>query len=350
MYKILAINPGSTSTKIALYEDEKEIFSTNIEHDVIEIGKYEKIADQLSMRKDIIEKILKEEGFIIEEIDCFVGRGGLLPPIHSGAYEVDEKLLRVLEGGDIPEHASNLGGILAHELAKGRPSYIYDAVSVDEMIDIAKFSGSTLVKRKSFSHILNSRAMAIKLATEKGKNYEDLNFIVAHLGGGISSGAHEKGRLVDIISDDEGPFSPERAGRVPCLDLAKVCFSGKYSYNEIRKRLRGKGGLIDYLGTSDAREVEQMINDGDENAKLIYEAMAYQIAKGIGELATVLKGNVDYIILTGGIAHSKMLTSWIIERVNFIGECHVMAGEKELESLAYGALRVMLGKERANKF
>lgn len=349
MYTIVAINPGSTSTKIALYQDKREVFSANIEHSTVELNKYKKITDQFQMRKELIKEVLYEENYFVEDIDCFVGRGGLLPPIKSGAYEVDKKLLDLLKGDTIPEHASNLGGILAYELANGKPSFIYDAVSVDEMIDIARISGSSLIKRKSFSHILNSRAMAIKLATEKGKKYEDLNFIVTHLGGGISSGAHQKGRLIDIISDDEGPFSPERAGRVPCLDLAKVCFNGEFTYNEIRKKLRGKGGLVDYLGTSDAREVEELIKNGDENAKIIYEAMAYQIGKGIGELATVLKGEVDYIILTGGIAHSKMLTNWILERVSFLGECHVLPGEKELESLAFGALRVMEGEEKARK-
>ncbi len=351
-FKILAINPGSTSTKIALYEDEKELLVNTLDHPVEEIEKYEKIVDQFEMRKNIVLSFLKDSGYEPDMLDAVVGRGGMLPPVKAGAYRVNDLMVDRLKNRPLIEHASNLGAIIAYEIANliDKPAFIYDSVKVDELNPIARISGMPAIPRVSTSHVLNSRAMAIKAARKYNRKLEEMNFVVAHMGGGISLSVYEKGRLTDIISDDEGPFSPERSGRVHCRELINLCFSGKYDKKEVVKMLSGNGGLKGYLGTVDAREVQKMIEDGNEEAGLIYEAMAYQIAKGIGELATVVKGRVDAIILTGGIAYSKMITDWISERVEFIAPVEIMAGENEMESLALGALRVLRKQEDARDY
>lgn len=351
-YKILAINPGSTSTKIALYEDEREIINKTLEHPVETLDKYENIVDQFQMRKEVVLNFLKENNYDINMLDAVVGRGGMLPPVKSGAYKVNELMVDRLKNRPIQEHASNLGALIAYEIASliGKPAYIYDSVKVDELKPIARISGMPELPRASTSHVLNSRAMAIKVAGKYNKKYTDMNFVIAHMGGGVSLSVYEKGRLVDMIPDDEGPFSPERSGRVQCKALVNLCFSGKYDKKTVLKMLSGNGGLKAYLGTTDVREVEKMINEGNEYAKLVYEAMAYQIAKGIGELATVVEGKVDAIILTGGIAYSKMMTELIKKRVEFIAPVEIMPGENEMESLALGALRVLRGEETAHEY
>ncbi len=351
-YKILAINPGSTSTKVALYENEKEIFTNTINHSVEEISKFENVEDQLQMRKNLVMSYLKENKFDVKELSAVVARGGMLPPVKSGAYKINELMLDRVENRPVMEHASNLAAPIAYDIAKeaGVPSFIYDCVMTDELTDVARISGTPVLSRTSASHVLNTRAMAIKAAKKLGKKYEDLNIIVAHLGGGVSINLHHGGQIVDLVSDDEGPFSPERAGRVPCRELVNLCYSGKYDKKTMHRILRGNGGLKAYLNTVDAREVEKMIADGNKEAKLIYEAMAYQVSKAIGELATVVEGNVDLIILTGGIAYSKMLTSWIEKRVSFIGKVEIMPGENEMEALAYGGLRVLRGEEKAREY
>ncbi|MEL7646523.1 MAG: butyrate kinase [Sedimentibacter sp.] len=351
-YKILAINPGSTSTKIALYEDEKEIFTYTINHPVEVIEKFENVEDQLQMRRDYVMKYLKEHGYDITDLSAVVARGGMLPPVKSGAYIINDLMIDRVENRPVMEHASNLAAPIAYGIAKaaGIPSYIYDSVMTDELTDIARISGMPDLPRTSSSHVLNTRAMAIKAAKKLGRKYEDVNIIVAHLGGGISINIHSNGHIIDLVSDDEGPFSPERAGRVPCRELINLCYSGKFDKKTMQRKLRGNGGLKAYLNTVDAREVEKMIADGNQEAKTIYEAMAYQVAKGIGELATVVEGRVDLIILTGGIAHSKLLTSWIEKRVAFIGPVEILAGENEMEALAYGALRVLRGEESAREY
>ncbi len=351
-FKILAINPGSTSTKIALYEDEKELLVNTLDHPIEEIEKYEKIVDQFEMRKNIVLSFLKDSGYEPDMLDAVVGRGGMLPPVKAGAYRVNDLMVDRLKNRPLIEHASNLGAIIAYEIANliDKPAFIYDSVKVDELNPIARISGMPAIPRVSTSHVLNSRAMAIKAARKYNRKLEEMNFVVAHMGGGISLSVYEKGRLTDIISDDEGPFSPERSGRVHCRELINLCFSGKYDKKEVVKMLSGNGGLKGYLGTVDAREVQKMIEDRNEEAGLIYEAMAYQIAKGIGELATVVKGRVDAIILTGGIAYSKMITDWISERVEFIAPVEIMAGENEMESLALGALRVLRKQEAARDY
>jgi butyrate kinase len=352
MYKILAINPGSTSTKISLYENEKEVFVETLRHSVEELSAFNSIPDQREFRKNKVLEFLKKNNFNIEEISAVVGRGGGLPPVKSGAYKVNEEMFDLLTNRPLIEHASNLGGIIAYEIADDIKvdAYIYDSVAVDEMEPIAKVTGFPEVQRKSIMHALNMRACAIKAAKNLNKKYEECNFVIAHLGGGITMSVHKGGKMIDIISDDEGPFSPERSGRVPGLSMIDVCFSGEFSKTDMKRRVRGNGGLKAHLNTVDAIEVEKMIEAGDEKAKLLYEAMAYQIAKGIGELSTVLCGELDGIILTGGIAYSKLLTSWIIDRVKFISDVIVMPGENEMESLSLGILRVLNGEEAYNEF
>lgn len=351
-FKILAVNPGSTSTKIALYEDEKELFVKTLEHTSEETEGYEKIVDQFDMRKNAVLSFLEESGYNVEALDAVVGRGGMLPPVKSGAYRVNALMVDMLRNRPVREHASNLGAIIAYEIAGliGKEAYIYDSVKVDELEPIARVSGMPVIVRTSTSHVLNSKAMARKVAARYNTKFEDMNFVVAHMGGGISVSVYEKGRLADVVQDDEGPFSPERSGRVPCRDLVNLCFSGQYDKKAVTKMLSGNGGLKGYLGTADAREVEKMIREGSEEARLTYEAMAYQVAKGIGELATVVKGRVDAIILTGGIAYSKMFTGWIKERVETIAPVEIMPGENEMESLALGTLRVLRGEEAARDY
>lgn len=350
--RILALNTGSTSTKIAVYEDLNPILLESIDHSQEDLKPYGKVIDQYAYRKEVVLATLDHHGFSLASLNAVVGRGGMLPPVKSGAYIVNGTMIARLKGDTIPEHASNLAAIIAYEIAAPLKleAYIYDSVAVDEMIDIARYSGMPAIPRASFSHVLNSRAMAHKYAESIGKKYGDLNLVIAHLGGGISVNAHQRGRMIDIIADDEGPFSPERAGRVPCNALIELCFSGQYDKATLKKMLRGKGGLSAYLGTIDAREVASRILGGDTVAREVFESMAYQVSKGIGEMATVLRGKVDAIILTGGIAHSKLLTDWIVERTEFLAPVVILPGENEMESLAYGIRRVLLGEETASDY
>lgn len=346
-HRVIAINPGSTSTKVALYEDEELIFSESVEHNE-ELAEFIDIIDQLEFRTEVIHTIFKKNRVDLSGIDAVVGRGGLLPPVKAGGYIVNDKLKDVIINGNLSPHASNLGALLADNIAAplGIPSYIYDSVSSNEFKEIAMITGIPEYKRQSQCHVLNSKAMSRKLAKKYGKVYENLNLIVAHLGGGISIGIHENGKIVDAIGDDAGPFSPERTGSLPLMHVIDLCYSGKYTKKEMVRKIRGMGGIKAHLGTHDCRKVEEMIANGDEKAKLIYEAEAYQIAKGIGEMAPVLCGKIDYIILTGGLAHSKMMTNMIIERVKYIAPVEVMPGEYEMEALAFGGLRILRGEEK----
>ncbi len=352
--RILTINPGSTSTKIAIFDDEKPVFEEVLRHPSEEIGKFETIFDQYEFRKNIILETLNEKGINLTKLAAVVGRGGLLKPIAGGTYRVDEKMLKDLKVGVLGEHASNLGGVLAYEIAEqlNIESFIVDPVVVDEMRDIARISGMPEIERKSIFHALNQKAVARRAAKDLGKAYNEMNLIVAHLGGGVSVGAHEKGQVIDVNNalDGEGPFSPERSGGLPVGDLAKLCFSGKYSHKEIKKLITGKGGLVAYLNTSDGREVEKMIKDGDKKAKIVYQAMAYQVAKEIGSCAAVLKGEVDGIVLTGGVAYDKTFVKWIEDRVSFISKVLVYPGEDEMIALAQGGLRVLNGEEDAKQY
>lgn len=354
MNRILVINPGSTSTKIGVYDDLKLIYDETLRHSAEEIGAYNTIFDQYKFRMDIILNVLKKASIPVESLNAVVGRGGLLKPIEGGTYAVNERLLEDLRVGVQGQHASNLGGIIAYEIAKplGIPSYIVDPVVVDELDDVARISGHPEIKRASIFHALNQKAVARRYANNAGKAYEDLNLIVAHMGGGVSVGAHRHGRVVDVNNalDGEGPFSPERSGGLPVGSLVKLCFSGKYTLAEVKKMINGKGGLVAYLGTNDGREVQKMIDNGDKKAELVFGAMAYQIAKEICSCAAVLKGNVDAIILTGGLAYGKRLVDAIIERVSFVAKVEVYPGEDELLALAEGGLRVLNGQEKAKEY
>jgi butyrate kinase len=351
-YKVLAINPGSTSTKIGVYCDEVEVFKASIEHSSQELSLYPTVIEQYEMRKRAILQALNKEGIQLSELSGIVARGGTLPPIKGGAYRVTEKMIATIRSGKIPEHASNVAAIIAHEIAAewGIPAMIYDGVSTDELDDIARISGMPAIPRASLSHALNTKAVARKVAQRRNQTYQEVNVIVAHLGGGISISLHKKGQMVDIVSDDEGPFSPERAGRVPCRALIELCYSGKHDLPTLRKMLRGKGGFVAYLGTNSAIEVEERIKSGDTEAELIYRALAYQVAKGIGELATVVAGDVDGVALTGGLAHSQLLTGWIKDNVSFIAPVEIYPGENELASLASGCVRVLRGDEQVNEY
>jgi butyrate kinase len=354
VFRILAINPGSTSTKIAIYDNEKEVFETTLRHSNEEIEKYEKITDQYDFRKDVILTALSENGINLTKLNAVVGRGGLLKPIKGGTYAVNALMLEDLKAGLMGEHASNLGGMIANEIANqlNIPAFIVDPVVVDELEPVARVSGMPEIERKSIFHALNQKAVARRYAKETHRPYENINVIVAHLGGGISVGAHEKGRVIDVNNalDGEGPFSPERTGGLPVGDLAKMCFSGKYTHADIKKMIKGKGGLVAYLGTNDGRDVLKMIESGDENAKLVFEAMAYQVAKEIGSCAAVLKGNVDAIILTGGLAYGALLTEWIKKRVDFIADVIIYPGEDEMSALAQGGLRVLRSEETPQQY
>lgn len=352
--KILAINPGSTSTKIAVYEDLNPILVETLRHSAEEIGAYATIYEQFSFRKNVILKVLEDKNFDIKELSAVVGRGGLLKPIEGGTYIVDDAMLEDLKVGVLGQHASNLGGIIAKEIAKevNVEAYIVDPVVVDEMNEIARVSGMPEIDRVSIFHALNQKAVAKRYAKESHKKYEDLNLIVAHLGGGISVGAHEKGRVIDVNNalDGEGPFSPERSGGLPVGSLVKLCFSGKYTIDEMKKKINGQGGVVAYLNSNNMKEVGERAESGDSEAKLVQESMSYQVAKEIGKCAAILSGKVDAIILTGGIAYSKDITNYIKERVEFISEVVVYPGEDEMLALTEGALRVLDGEEVARQY
>jgi len=350
VFKLLVINPGSTSTKVSYFEDEKEIYREKIEHSIEELKNFKRVFDQYEFRKLRVLDFLKRHSINEKELFCIVGRGGISKPVSAGTYIISEKMIEDLRNSPI-EHASNLGPVIAYEIAKslGIPAYTVDPITVDEFQDIARITGLKEINRRSRFHALNTRYVAKKRAEMFGKKIEDFNFIVVHLGGGISVGAHKKGRVVDVNNalNGDGPFAPERAGSLPTQDLVDLCFSGKYTFEEMKKKLAGNGGLVSLLGTNDAREVEKRIQNGDSYAKLCYEAMAYQTSKTIGEMASVLKGEIDAIVITGGIAYSKMLTDWIIERVSFLGRILLYPGEDEMEALNSGALRVLRKEEEA---
>lgn len=353
-YKLLIINPGSTSTKIGVYEDETPVLVETLRHSAEEIGRFGSIYDQREFRKAVILDILKEKAFDLTTLDAVIGRGGLLRPIEGGTYNVNETMLGDLKAGFLGQHASNLGGILANEIAKelNIPAFIVDPVVVDELQEVARISGIPDISRISIFHALNQKAIAKRYAKDVNKRYEDINIIVAHLGGGISVGAHKNGRVVDVNNalDGEGPFSPERSGSLPVGDLVKLCYSGKYTYDEIKKLINGKGGFVAHLNTNDARAVAKAMNDGDKRAELILKAMAYQVAKEIGKCAAVLYGKVEAIILTGGIAYGKEIVELITERVKFIAPVVVYPGEDELLALAQGGIRVLSGEEKAKDY
>ncbi|MCD4772885.1 MAG: butyrate kinase [Bacteroidales bacterium] len=353
--RILVINPGSTSTKIAVFQNKEPIFIKNIKHSAKDLAKFEKISDQFQFRKKIIINELNIAGVSEDNVRAVVGRGGLLKPIESGTYLVNKRMIHDLKNSPIGEHASNLGGLIADDIAKSLPNakaYISNPVVVDELCDLARISGHPLFQRKSIFHALNQKAVAQQHAKSIMKKYEDLNLIVVHLGGGITVGAHKKGQVIDVNQglDGEGPFSPERSGTLPVGDLVKMCFSGEYTEKEIKKMITGKGGLVAYVGTNNAYEVEQRIEKGDKEAKLYYEAMAFQVSKSIGAAVAVLKGDIDGILITGGIAHDKWFVNKMIERIYKFGPVHVYPGEDEMKALAMNAYMVLTGEIQAKVY
>lgn len=354
-YKILAINPGSTSTKISIFEDEKEIFSHTLRHSAEEISQYEKITDQYEFRKEAIVSALNESGINLSELSAIVGRGGLLKPIESGVYEVNEQMVQDLREMKYGEHASNLGALIASNLAKeikNCKAFIADPVVVDELSPVARISGHPLLPKVSIFHALNQKAIAKMFAASVGKKYEELNLIVAHLGGGVSIGAHTGGKVVDVNNalNGEGPFSPERSGTLPSQALAELCFSGKYTLAQVKKMIAGEGGLIAHLGTNSFNYVEKMVDEGDEKYTLISDAFGYNVAKSIGAAAAVLSGKVDAILLTGGVAYNTKLMVKIEDMVKFIAPVKVYPGEDEMSALAMNGLAVLTGREKPSVY
>ena len=349
---ILSINPGSTSTRIAVYEEETLLFDAKVDHDAASLAKFDSNVAQFPLRKEALLACLHQHGFDPVRLSAIAGRGGKLPPVKQGAYAVDEGMVDFLTHRPVDDHASNLGALLAYEIAKplGIPAYIYDAVVTDQLEDIARLSGLPEMKRKASCHALNMRAMAIKAAKQLGKKLDELNIVVCHMGAGISATSISQGRMIDVLSDEEGPYSPERAGGLPNRQLVDLCFSGKYDHLSATKRTRGRGGLMAYLGTNNALEVEKRIAAGDAEAALIYDGMTYQVAKGIAGMAVTVNGKVDCIVLTGALANSPYVTERVSMRVGFIAPVMVIPGENELEALAFGTLRVLKGEETVHTF
>lgn len=350
---ILVINPGSTSTKVAVYENEKTVFMHTIRHSVEELKQFEQITDQLGFRRDCVLDELQKNG-IPFSFDIIIGRGGLAKPIPGGVYEVNEKMCRDTYHA-MRRHACNLGCIIAYQLAARLPgcrALIADPGVVDELEDVARVSGSPLMPRICIWHALNQRAIARRHARLLGKHYEELNLIICHLGGGISVAAHRKGRAIDANNalDGEGPFSPERAGSLPAADLIHLCFSGKYTEEQLKKRIAGQAGLAAHFGTTDVLEIMKRGREGDRHCQLVIDAMIYHTAKAIAAEGAVLKGEVDAILLTGGMAHSDYITQGIRERVQFIAPVHVYAGEDEMKALALNALAVLRGEREAKVY
>lgn len=354
VFRLLIINPGSTSTKIAIFDNEKPVLETTLRHSNEELAPYKSILEQFEFRKNVILDTLNQNGINITKLSAVVGRGGLLKPMEGGTYKVNGTMLEDLKIAAMGQHASNLGAIIANQIAEqlNIPAFIVDPVVVDEMHEVARISGMPELPRISIFHALNQKAVARRAAKDLGKAYEELNLIVAHLGGGISVGAHQNGRVIDVNNalDGEGPFSPERTGTLPVGGLMKLCYSGKYTIEELKKMVVGKGGLVAYLGTNDGRTVQAMVEGGNKEAELVYKAMAYQVAKEIGACAAVLEGKVDAICITGGLAYDKMLVGWIKERVDFIGDVRVYPGEDEMIALAEGGLRVLRQEEQAKEY
>ena len=352
--KSLIINPGSTSTKIGVFEDETLLFEETLRHSTEEIAQYASIVDQKDFRKEIITNLLASKDFDINSLNMVVGRGGMLKPIPGGTYAVTDDLLHDLKIGKQGQHASNLGGILAREIGDsiGVPSFIVDPVVVDEMCDIARYSGVPELPRTSVFHALNQKAVAKRYAKENGKAYDSLNLIVVHMGGGVSVGAHLNGRIIDVFNalDGDGAFSPERAGGAPVGALIKMCFSGQYTEKEVYKKFVGNGGFNAYLGTNDMRDVEKAVLAGDAKATEVRDAFVFQVAKDIGSMATVLKGKVDAIVVTGGIAYDKGVVAGLKDACEWIAPFTVYPGEDELGALVQGGLRVLNGEEEAKVY
>ncbi|MHB8076392.1 butyrate kinase [Desulfosporosinus fructosivorans] len=350
IYKIFVINPGSTSTKIALFENDKELYSKNVTHDAEKLKEFPEISDQFDYRKETILGELAKNNISLGGTNAFVGRGGGLVGLEGGTYTINEVLLHHARIGFTVKHPATLGSQLAKDFAAtyGGESFVVNPPDVDELELVARVSGFSDVARESRGHPLNQKEVGIRYAAELGKRYEELNLVISHIGGGVSVTAHKKGRMVDSndVINGDGPMAPTRAGSIPASAIIKLCYSGKFTEKEMYDRVTKDGGLVDHLGTSDVREIKERIKNGDTYAKLIYDAMIYQISKNIGSYATVLKGEVDAILLTGGIANDAYLVQQITESVKYIAPVKVYAGEFEMEALASGAIRVLTGQEQ----
>ena len=352
-HRLLVINVGSTSTKVAGFKGNNLTLLRTIRYSSEDLARCPSMNEQLPLREKDLLEFLKKNEIALEEVDMIVSRGGLGRPSPAGAYEVDEAMCRDLLEGKFGKHSSALGPAIALDFSRryGMPAVVIDPPSTDEFQPLARFSGLPEIERKSALHALNQKAAARRLSVELGREYEGMNLIVAHLGGGITVGAHQKGRVIDCTHGlGEGPFTPERAGSLPTTDLLDLAFSGKLDKTQILRRLVGQGGLFAYLGTNDVEKVEEMITAGDQKAELVYEAMAYQVAKEIGAMSAVLKGEIDGIILTGGLANSQMMTSLIREWIQFIAPVFVYPGEDEMAALAEGGLRVLRQEEELKKY
>lgn len=351
--RILVINPGSTSTKLAVFDDDERIMSASVSHPLEEVKIFEWVMDQFDYRMGLIKQALADNGIEESSLTCVMARGGLLPPVPSGAFTVNKDMVDYFYAQRVNTHISNLACVLADAIARplGIPAMVYDPVAVDELCEVARVTGMPEIPKKSRGHVLNSRAMARKCAEEVlGKKIEDCTIIVLHIGGGCSAWLSHNGRLIDCYSDDDAGFAPERCGRLQAMDLAMLCYSGKYTKEQMSRYIRGGSGLKAYLGTSDGREIEAMVNNGDEQATLLYNAMALSHAKGIAELAATVNGKVDRIVITGGLAYDKTFVGMLKPGIEWIAPVEVMAGEHEMEALAAGGLRVLRGEEQAHEF
>lgn len=361
MHQLLIINPGSTTTKVAAYDDEDCRYSQTLAHDSDSLRAYGHVLDQYQFRLDAVLDVVEATGTELGELSATVGRGGLLRPVPSGTFAISHRMLDDLRNRHkVREHASSLGGLLAYEIAEraGVPAFVVDPVSVDEFEDLARVAGLPDIERRSLSHALNLKAVARRVAADLNRGYECLNLVMAHLGGGISVTAHRRGRMVDVNQalDGTGPFAPERAGGLPVGDVVRMCYSvppfqcRDLSYHQMFKKLAGQGGLVAHLGTNSAIEVEARIAAGDQRARLVYEAMAYQTSKEIAAMASVLSGDVDAIVLTGGVAYSELIVAWIRQRTEWIAPVLVYPGQNEMLAMAQGALRVLTGAESALEY
>lgn len=350
-FRILTINPGATSTKFAVFDDETDIYAQTIRHSAAELAAYDSILAQKAMRQGCVTQHLQDAGIPLDTLDAVAGRGGLLKPIESGTYRINRAMLRDLQSATASLHASALGAVIAGEIADGLdvPAFVVDPIVVDEMDPNARLTGMPGVERFSVFHALNQKAIARRLAAQLDKPYENARFVVAHLGSGITVGAHRYGRVIDVNDalDGEGPFTPERTGGIPAIPLVHMCYSGEYTQDEMLAKITRRGGMQGYLGTNDLTRVQRMINDGDEFAALVIDSMAYQVSKEIGAMTAVLEGLVDAIILTGGLAHSSRFTGAIKQRVDKLAPVYVFPGEDEMLALMSGVLRVLRGQEQA---
>ncbi len=352
-FKILVINPGSTSTKVALFENKTSVFEEKISHSNEQLKQFSTLWDQFELRKEAVQAFLEKNGIVFSQLSAVVGRGGLIKSIPGGTYQVNDAMITDAKKGLQGDHAANLGCAIAKSIADTAniSAYVVDPISVDEFEPLARYSGHPLIERRSLSHTLNIHAVGRMAAEKLGVNYQQTNFIIAHLGGGISICPLKKDRIIDVNdASAAGPFSPERTGDLPLQQFIKLCFSEKYNQNQIKKLVMGEGGLTAYLKTNNAEEIERRIEAGERQVKEIYQAMAYQISKEIGAMSTVVNGDIRAIVISGGLANSKMLIDWISERIKFIAEVLVMPGEFEMEALAKGVLRVLKGKEEAKTY